>query len=113
MKLRIAFKVLAIAHRRNTRGTTIARALKRWKRWSLLSMHAAKVRMPPQDWAAAGMTYELVRVYFKGDDAKTAWWFRAKNPSLGEIAPLDLIYAGRAQKLLQFVQHAREADGQW
>ena len=48
----------------------------------------------------------LVAEYFEGDVAKTALWFRTRNPMLGDIAPRDMIRFGRYAKLRQFVMDA-------
>jgi hypothetical protein len=48
----------------------------------------------------------LVAEYFEGDVAKTALWFRTRNPLLGDIAPRDMIRFGRYGKLRQFVMDA-------
>lgn len=52
----------------------------------------------------------LVAEYFDGDPQKTALWFKTTNPSLGEVAPRDMIRYGRYKKLLKFVADAREAN---
>ena len=55
----------------------------------------------------------LVAEYFEGDVAKTALWFRTRNPMLGDIAPRDMIRFGRYGKLRQFVMgelHAANAS---
>jgi len=42
-----------------------------------------------------------------GDDpAKTALWFRTKNPLLGDISPRDMVRFGRYDKLRRFVVSA-------
>ena len=48
----------------------------------------------------------LVAEYFEGDVAKTALWFRTRNPMLGDISPRDMIRFGRYAKLRQFVMDA-------
>jgi hypothetical protein len=48
----------------------------------------------------------LVADYFEGDVAKTALWFRTRNPMLGDISPRDMIRFGRYGKLRQFVMGA-------
>jgi hypothetical protein len=50
----------------------------------------------------------LVADYFDGDAAKTALWFRTKNPLLGEISPRDMIRFGRYERLRRFVMEALE-----
>jgi hypothetical protein len=49
---------------------------------------------------------ELVAQFFKGDGAKTALWFKTKNPSLGDISPRDMIRYGRYEKLRRFIMNA-------
>jgi hypothetical protein len=48
----------------------------------------------------------LVAQFFEGDVAKTALWFRTRNPLLGDISPRDMIRFGRYAKLRQFVMDA-------
>lgn len=50
----------------------------------------------------------LVAENFNGDVAKTALWFKATNPLLGNISPRDMIRFNRYHKLLQFILDARE-----
>ena len=54
----------------------------------------------------------LVAQFFEGDVAKTALWFRTRNPLLGDIAPRDMIRLGRYEKLQQFVLDALEENSQ-
>lgn len=54
----------------------------------------------------------LVAQFFAGDAAKTALWFRTRNPLLGDIAPRDMIRFGRYEKLLQFVLDALNENSQ-
>jgi hypothetical protein len=49
---------------------------------------------------------QLVAQYFEGDAAKTALWFRTKNPLFGGISPRDMIRFGRYEKLRRFVTEA-------
>lgn len=49
---------------------------------------------------------EQVVGFFEGDVAKTALWFRLRNPLLGDISPRDMIRYGRYAKLQQFVVEA-------
>lgn len=48
----------------------------------------------------------LVAQFFSGDVAKTALWFRTKNPLLGDISPRDMIRYGRYARLQRFVLEA-------
>jgi hypothetical protein len=43
---------------------------------------------------------------FFGNEVKTALWFKAPNPLLGNVAPRDMIRLGRYKKLLLFVTQA-------
>jgi hypothetical protein len=54
----------------------------------------------------------LVAQYFAGDAAKTALWFRTRNPLLGDITPRDMIRFGRYEKLQQFVLEALNENSQ-
>lgn len=50
----------------------------------------------------------LVAQFFRGDTAKTALWFKTKNPLLGDISPRDMIRYGRYEKLRRFIMNALE-----
>jgi len=52
----------------------------------------------------------LVAEVFDGDRHKTALWFKTPNPSLGEVAPRDMIRLGRYKKLSKFVNEAKQAN---
>ena len=52
----------------------------------------------------------LVAQFFNGDVAKTALWFRTKNPLLGDISPRDMIRSGRYEKLRRFIMNALEEN---
>jgi hypothetical protein len=52
----------------------------------------------------------LVAQFFQGDAAKTALWFRTKNPLFGNISPRDMIRYGRYEKLRRFVMDALEEN---
>ena len=52
----------------------------------------------------------LVAQFFGGDIAKTAIWFRTKNPLLGDISPRDMIRYGRYEKLRRFIMNAMEEN---
>jgi len=66
-------------------------------------------RMPPElvdrmaEWANL---INLVAGHFGGDMRRTATWFAARNPMLGDIAPRDMVRFGRYGKLLKFVINA-------
>jgi len=48
-------------------------------------------------------TINLVAKQFDGDAAKTASWFKARNPLLGDVSPRDMIRLGRYQRLHRFI----------
>jgi hypothetical protein len=52
----------------------------------------------------------LVAQFFGGDIAKTAIWFRTKNPLLGDISPRDMIRYGRYEKLRRFIMNALQEN---
>jgi hypothetical protein len=52
----------------------------------------------------------LVAQFFSGDVAKTALWFKTKNPLLGDISPRDMIRYGRYARLQKFVSDALEQN---
>lgn len=52
----------------------------------------------------------LVAEFFEGDVAKTALWFKTKNPMLGDISPRDMIRFGRHSRLQSFVLDALERN---
>lgn len=52
----------------------------------------------------------LVRKYFKYNQAKTTLWFTTKNPLLGGVSPLFMIYTGRIKKLLAFIENQLEGN---
>lgn len=51
-------------------------------------------------------TINLVAKQFAGDPEKTAAWFRARNPLLGDISPRDMIRLGRYDRLRRFIIQA-------
>ena len=52
----------------------------------------------------------LVAGFFDGDVKKTVLWFTLPNPSLGNIAPRDMIRFGRSKRLMKFVVTALEEN---
>lgn len=46
--------------------------------------------------------YSLVFNFFN-DETKSLKWFEAKNPLLGEVTPVDMINAGKTEKLRTFI----------
>jgi hypothetical protein len=51
-------------------------------------------------------TINMVAKAFDGDAEKTAAWFRARNPLLGDVAPRDMIRLGRYERLRKFIINA-------
>ena len=51
-------------------------------------------------------TINMVAKQFAGDPEKTAAWFRARNPLLGDISPRDMIRLGRYDRLRRFIIQA-------
>ncbi len=45
----------------------------------------------------------MVAEAFGGDAAKTALWFRTKNPMLGDVSPRDMIRLRRFDRLRKFI----------
>lgn len=50
-----------------------------------------------------GSTCNMVAQAFDGDIGKTALWFKAKNPLLGDISPRDMVRLGRFDRLRRFI----------
>lgn len=44
----------------------------------------------------------LVNKFFK-DEKKTTQWLNTKNPLLGDVEPIEMIFAGRTEKLRDFI----------
>ena len=55
-------------------------------------------------------TINLVAQQFDGDAAKTAVWFNARNPLLGDASPCDMIRLGRYQRLRSFIMQAMKGQ---
>jgi len=51
-------------------------------------------------------TINMVASLFAGDVNKTAAWFKARNPMLGDISPRDMIRLGRYERLRKFIINA-------
>lgn len=51
-------------------------------------------------------TVNMVASLFAGDVNKTAAWFKARNPMLGDISPRDMIRLGRYERLRKFIINA-------
>ena len=52
----------------------------------------------------------MVAKVFDGDVEKTAVWFRARNPMLGDVSPRDMIRLGRFERLRKFIITAMSAN---
>lgn len=48
----------------------------------------------------------MVAGFFDGDAAKTALWFRSRNPMLGNVAPRDMVRLGRYERLRSYIVSA-------
>ncbi|QWD62184.1 MbcA/ParS/Xre antitoxin family protein [Polynucleobacter sp. MWH-UH25E] len=57
-----------------------------------------------------GITINMVAKVFDGDVEKTAVWFRARNPLLGDVSPRDMIRLGRFERLRKFIITAMSAN---
>lgn len=51
-------------------------------------------------------TINLVARVFDGEAEKTAAWFKARNPLLGDVSPRDMIRLGRYERLRKFILNA-------
>ncbi|MDP1698113.1 MAG: hypothetical protein U1A73_19905 [Pseudomonas sp.] len=51
-------------------------------------------------------TCNLVAEAFGGDVEKTALWFKAKNPLLGDVSPRDMVRLGRFDRLRKYIVSA-------
>ena len=54
----------------------------------------------------------LLNEYFCGDHMRIDRWLKANNPMLGNMSPFDMVRVGRAEKLLAFIQNAKD-EGEW
>jgi hypothetical protein len=57
-----------------------------------------------------GAVANMVAGIFDGDTAKTALWFRTKNPLLGDVSPRDMVRLGRYDRLRRFIITAIQED---
>lgn len=80
------------------RVTGVAQSSVRWD-----DQVPAEVRGRFREWANL---LNLVAECFDGDVKKTVLWLALPNPSLGNIAPRDMIRFGRTKRLLKFVVNA-------
>ena len=53
-----------------------------------------------------GNIINMVAQAFEGDAEKTAAWFRARNPLLGDVSPRDMIRLGRYERLRKYIINA-------
>jgi len=54
----------------------------------------------------------MVAGVFNGDPAKTALWFKMKNPMLGDVSPRDMVRLGRYDRLRRYVVGALQERNQ-
>lgn len=47
---------------------------------------------------------------FFSDVGKIILWLNTKNPCMGEVAPIDMINAGRGKKLLKWVNEQLDSN---
>lgn len=52
---------------------------------------------------------KLVNTYFK-DEQKTTQWLNTTNPLLGNQEPTQMIFAGRTEKLINFIENQLEGN---
>lgn len=52
---------------------------------------------------------QLVNTYFK-DEKKTNQWLNTVNPLLGNQEPTQMIFAGRTEKLINFIENQLEGN---
>lgn len=76
-------------------------------RWDSNIPESVRVRMEE-----IASTINLVAKQFAGDPEKTAAWFRARNPLLGDISPRDMIRLGRYDRLRRFIIQAMTNQAQ-
>lgn len=74
-------------------------------RWDENAPKAIRERMEE-----IGAIANMVADVFEGDIAKTALWFRTKNPLLGDIAPREMVRLGRHDRLRRFIVNAIQED---
>ncbi len=54
--------------------------------------------------------WHLIEEHFKGDGQKANAWFKTQNPLLGDVSPYWMIYVGRIDKLLKFIETQLEGN---
>lgn len=69
----------------------------RYKNFSLLDIEE-------EDRVKSKKAYKLVKKFFNGDEGKTRLWFITRNPLAGNLTPMFMIYSGRIDKLLNFIE---------
>lgn len=52
----------------------------------------------------------MAAAHFQGNTQRTAAWFKARNPILGDVSPRDMIRNGRHVRLRRFVIEAVKGD---
>ena len=65
--------------------------------------------IPRRDLEAFAEIYTRVAEFFR-NTSKTTIWFRAPNPMLGGVRPIEMLLSGRAHRLLQFVRESDAGD---
>ncbi len=54
--------------------------------------------------------FNRVLEFFEGDKDKAHNWFATKNPSLGNVSPLEMIKKGREKKLIMFINKSLDEN---
>lgn len=54
-------------------------------------------------WQQFNYCIEKVEAFFGGDLQKACDWMLADNPNLGNITPVEMIYTGRGDRLIRWV----------
>jgi len=52
---------------------------------------------------------QLVNSFFL-DDKKTTLWLNTSNPLLGDVTPMSMIFDGRTDKLVKFIESSLEGN---
>lgn len=76
---------------------------------AILDLREDELERIPMDEIAS--LIDIVSSDFGGDQEKTAAWFRAKNPLLGDVSPRDMIRLGRHDRLRKFIEQAPSTGG--
>lgn len=53
----------------------------------------------------------LLTEFFNPNEDKVDIWLQTKNLNLGNFTPMELITRGRAKKVLEFIEDAKEQGG--